>query len=189
MTEPSLNPRFAVYVGSFDPLTLGHQDLIERGAQVFDRLIVGIGINPEKKPLFSPDERLQLCSQVLQIYPNVEVKCFEGLAVNFVKECGAAVMLRGIRTLTDMEAEFRMTLANQALEPAIETVFLMAGEQYTHISSSLIKQVAKMGLPGDARHLEAFVPHEMVEPLLLKFHQDDFRYHFTEHEPDDSEFL
>ena len=105
-----LSPKHAVYVGSFDPLTLGHVDIIKRGAKVFEKLTVGIGINPDKEPLFSPEERVELTRQVLASLKNVEVACFEGLAVNFVKECGAVVMLRGVRTLTDIESEFTMSL-------------------------------------------------------------------------------
>jgi len=164
-----LNPRHAVYVGSFDPLTLGHVDIIRRGSGIFERLTVGIGINPEKKPLFSPDERLELSRQVLSSYANVDVECFVGLAVNFVRRCGAAVMLRGVRTLTDIEGEFTMSLANRALASEIETVFLMASEKYTHISSTLIKQIAQMGQHEAAEQLKSFVPPEIIHPLLDKF--------------------
>ncbi len=167
MTEP-LDSRFAVYVGSFDPLTLGHQDIIDRGARIFDRLTVGIGINPDKKSLFSSEERYSMANMVLSPLKNVEVKCFDGLAVEFVKSCNAAVMLRGVRTLTDIETEFTMSLANRALEPAIETVFLMANEKYSHISSTLIKQIASMGKDRAATHLKEFLPSEVIEPLLVK---------------------
>ena len=166
-----LNPRHAVYVGSFDPLTLGHQDIICRGAGVFERLTVGIGINPDKKPLLSPEQRLVLIQQVLAPLPNVEVRCFHGLAVEFARECGAAVMLRGFRTLTDIEAEFTMSLANRALAPEIETVFLMASDRYTHISSTLIKQVAQLGQKDSAQQLKAFVPEELIAPLLEQYHK------------------
>lgn len=161
-----LNPRHAVYVGSFDPLTLGHQDIIRRGAGIFERLTVGIGINPDKQPLLSADQRLAMTKQVLAPIENVSVRCFEGLAVNFVKDCGAAVMLRGVRTLTDIESEFTMSLANRALAPEIETVFLMASEKFTHISSTLIKQIAQMGQDETAEQLKAFVPTEVIQPLL-----------------------
>lgn len=164
-----LNPHHAVYVGSFDPLTLGHLDIIRRGAALFDKLTVGIGLNPDKQPLFTPDERESMCRQVLAPLKNVEVQCFEGLTVNFVRHCGAAVMLRGVRTLTDIELEFTMTLANRALDPAIETVFLMASEKYSHISSSLIKQIASLGKGNTAEQLKAFLPGEIISPLLTKF--------------------
>ena len=164
-----LNPRYAVYVGSFDPLTLGHLDIIRRGAALFEKLTVGIGINPEKNPLFSPAERELMVRQIVAPLKNVEVKCFEGLTVNFSRACGATVMLRGVRTLTDIETEFTMTLANRALDPALETVFLMASEKYSHISSSLIKQIASLGKGKTAEQLKAFLPLEIIEPLMAKF--------------------
>lgn len=165
----SLNPHHAVYVGSFDPPTLGHLDIVERGAVIYDKITVGIGINPDKRPLFSPEERQQQLELLVQNCPNVEVKCFQGLAVNFVKECGGGVMLRGLRTLTDVEAEFTMSLANRTLSGDIETVFLMASEKYTHISSSLIKQIAQLGGDVAEEKLRDFVPRQVVAPLIEKF--------------------
>lgn len=165
----SIDARHAVYAGSFDPLTLGHQDIVRRGARVFDRLTVAIGINPDKQPLFSAEERLEMARQVFSPIPNVDVICFEGLTVTFVRQCGAAVMLRGIRTLTDLETEFTMTLANRALDSQIETVFLMAGEKYAHVSSTLIKQIARMGGAATAKQLEQFLPAEIITPVLTKY--------------------
>lgn len=165
----NLSSHHAVYVGSFDPLTLGHVDIIRRAATIFDRLTVGIGINPDKRPLFSPDERLALTSQALTPFANVEVRCFEGLTVEFIRQCGAMVLVRGVRTLSDIEAEFTMTLANRALDPDIDTVFLMAAERYTHISSSLIKQIAQLGQGSMMEKLREFVPLEIVEPLVSKY--------------------
>ena len=164
-----LSPRHAVYVGSFDPLTLGHEDIIRRGAKLFDQLTVGIGINPDKMPLFSSDERVALCRKVLSDLPNVSVDCFEGLAVDFVKSCGAQIMLRGVRTLTDIETEFTMSLANRTLAPEIETVFLMSSDKYTHISSTLIKQIAQMGREDSAKKLSDFVPAAIIPRLLEKY--------------------
>ena len=164
-----LSPHHAVYAGSFDPLTLGHLDIIRRGSALFDHLTVGIGINPEKRPLFTPEERLATIQHVVAPLKNVAVQCFEGLTVNFVRSCNAAVMLRGVRTLTDIETEFTMTLANRALDPAIETVFLMASEKYSHISSSLIKQIAHLGGRNTADQLKSFLPSELIEQLLSKF--------------------
>jgi pantetheine-phosphate adenylyltransferase len=169
--EPALDPRRAVYVGSFDPLTLGHQDLIVRGSRLFEHLTVGIGINPDKAPLFTSEERLAMTRRVVDPLPNVEVRCFEGLAVEFTRDAGAGVLLRGLRTLTDVDAEFTMTLANRALDPEIETVFLMASERFSHISSTLIKQIAKMGTAGAGSQLREFVPEDVVEPLIAKFHR------------------
>ncbi len=164
-----LSPHHAVYVGSFDPLTLGHEDIIRRGSRIFDRLTVGIGINPEKQPLFSPEERLELIRSVLKPMPNVDVQCFEGLAVSFVRSCGAAIMLRGVRTLTDIDAEFTMSLTNRTLAPDIESVFLMSSERYTHISSTLIKQIAQMGQDDGWRQLKEFVPSAVIDPLTAKY--------------------
>ncbi|HSG72887.1 MAG TPA: pantetheine-phosphate adenylyltransferase [Planctomycetaceae bacterium] len=165
----NLSPRHAVYVGSFDPMTLGHEDLIKRGAKLFETLTVGIGVNPDKAPLFTSEERLSLNQEVLKSIPNVEVKCFEGLAVDFVKSCGAQIMLRGMRTLTDIETEFTMSLANRALAPEIETVFLMSSEKYTHISSSLIKQIAELGQDQSGSRLADFVPAAVIPRLIEKF--------------------
>ncbi|HCS52034.1 pantetheine-phosphate adenylyltransferase [Rubinisphaera sp.] len=164
-----LNPQHAVYVGSFDPMTLGHVDVVRRGARIFEQLTVGIGINPDKNPLFTSEERLELIQDILSDLDNVKVACFSGLAVDFVKQQQAAVMLRGMRTLSDIETEFTMTLANHALEPEIETVFLMASDRYSHISSSLIKQIAQMGRETAADKLEQFIPEQIIKPLLKKF--------------------
>jgi len=164
-----LETEHAIYVGSFDPMTLGHEDVIRRGARIYKRLSVGIGINPDKEPLFSSQQRLELMREILGDLDNVTVHCFTGLAVDFVKEKNAAVMLRGVRTLSDIESEFTMTLANRTLAPDIETVFLMANEQYSHISSSLIKQIAKMGRETGASKLKQFVPQQVIAPLLAKY--------------------
>lgn len=171
MTE-ELDPRHAVYVGSFDPLTLGHHDIITRGSRIFSKLTVGIGINPEKKPLFSPDERLSIITELVTGLHNVEVVCFEGLAVGFTRKCGAAVMLRGIRTLTDIDAEFTMSLANRAMATDIETVFLMANEKFSHISSTLIKQIAQMSETHPTEKLRAFIPEYFIAPMLKKYRDE-----------------
>ncbi len=164
-----LNPCHAVYVGSFDPLTLGHQDIIYRGARIFAHLTVGIGINPDKKPLFSSEDRLQMLQEIVEPLTNVKVECFHGLAVKFVKSREASVILRGVRTLTDIESEFTLSLSNRALEPNIETVFLMASEKYSHISSTLIRQIAAMGRDAAAEHLKEFLPAVVIAPLLSKY--------------------
>src|SRR5262249_18846921 len=148
--------RVAVYTGMFDPAHLGHLDIIERGSRLFDRIVVGVGTNPEKQPFLSLEERVLLLRKILKSYKNVEVRPFEGLAVRFVREIGARIMLRGLRTLSDHEYEFTMSLTNQALDSEIETVFLMAKETYSHISSTLIRQIATF--QGD---LDKFVPPEV----------------------------
>ena len=157
--------RIAVYTGSFDPITLGHLNVIERASRLVDKLIVGIGVNIEKQSLFSPEERVELVRRSVSHLKNVEVQSFSGLAVNFVRQCGASVLVRGVRSLGDTEAEFTMTLANRKLDPGIETVFLMADEQYSHVSSSLIKQIA--ALAGDDE-LSRFVPREVVTAIRRK---------------------
>jgi len=161
MRDRALNPRVAVYTGTFDPIHLGHLDVITRGSQLYDRLVVGVGINPDKSPLFTIEERVQLVEAVTREFGNVEVKPFTGLAVQFVRGLQAAVMLRGIRTTSDMENEFAMSLMNLNLDPGIETVFLMAKEEYSHVSSSLLRQIASLG--GD---LKKFLPAAVVQPLL-----------------------
>ncbi len=162
---PQSDSRVAVYTGSFDPITLGHLNVIQRGARLVDRLVVGIGVNAEKLSLFTPEERVDLVGQVTASLPNVEVRAFDGLAVHFVRRCGAHVMLRGVRPLTDIDAELTMMLANRQLDPDLETVFLMADPQYSHVSSSLIKQIAP--LAGDEA-LERFVPAVVAKALRRK---------------------
>jgi pantetheine-phosphate adenylyltransferase len=157
--------RIAVYTGSFDPITLGHLNVIERSSRLVDKLIVGIGVNIEKQSLFSPEERVELVRRSVLHLKNVEVQSFSGLAVSFVRQCGARVLVRGVRSLGDTEAEFTMTLANRKLDPGVETVFLMADEQYSHVSSSLIKQIA--ALAGD-EELARFVPSEIVPAIRRK---------------------
>ncbi len=160
--------RVAVYTGSFDPITLGHLNVIERSSRLVDQLIVGIGINIEKQALFTPEERLDLVRMCTARLGNVDVRSFSGLAVNFVRECGARVMLRGVRSLGDIEAEFTMTLANRKLDPSIETVFLMADDQFSHISSSLIKQIAALASDDE---LARFVPPEIVAAIRQNMKQ------------------
>jgi pantetheine-phosphate adenylyltransferase len=162
MTAPA-EPRIAVYPGVFDPVHLGHIEIIRRGSRLYDRLVVGVGINPEKESFFSLDERVELTRQIVTSYSNVEVLPFTGLAVRFVRDCGARVMLRGIRTLSDMEYEFTMSLMNLSQDPEIETVFLMAKEEYSHFSSSLIRQIATFG-----GNLDQFVPPEVKQALKAR---------------------
>jgi pantetheine-phosphate adenylyltransferase len=151
----------AVYTGVFDPVHLGHLDIIRRGARIVDRLVVAVGENPEKTPLFNQEERVELIHTVTANLPNVEVRPLSGLAVSFVRGIGARLMLRGIRTTSDMEYEFDMSLTNLALDPEIETVFLMANARFTHISGTLLRQIASFG--GD---LSRFVPPEIQQALL-----------------------
>jgi pantetheine-phosphate adenylyltransferase len=135
----------AVYPGSFDPLTNGHVDIIARGARLFDRIIVAILVNAEKEPLFSMDERVDIARAVFTPHANVEVDTFNGLLVDYVERRQAQVIVRGLRAVSDFEFEFQMALMNQRLKPQIETVFMMPAEQYTYISSRLIKEVFSLG--------------------------------------------
>ena len=163
---PNSDPfRTAVFTGTFDPMTLGHLDVIGRGCKLFDHLVVGIGVNPNKQSLFNIEERVELARQVVAPFDNVTVEPIEELTVQFVRRIGARVILRGVRTLSDMEYEFSMSLTNNRLDPTIETVFLMADGEYSHLSSSLIKQVAKFG--GESA-LRPFVPALMIAPILAK---------------------
>jgi pantetheine-phosphate adenylyltransferase len=155
----------AVYTGSFDPITLGHLSVIERSSRLVERLIIGVGINTGKTQLFSPEERAGLVLKATAHLPNVEVEAFSGLAVDFVRECGARVMIRGVRPLTDIAAEFTMMMANRELDPEVETIFLMADEQYTHVSSSLIKEITPL---SSDNKLARFVPRTIIPELRAK---------------------
>ena len=163
MPDSTLNPRVAVYTGTFDPVHNGHLEVIRRGSHLYETLIVGVGINPDKKTMFTLDERVKLLQAVTADLPNVRVTGFDGLAVRFVRGAGARIMLRGLRTLSDMEYEFTMSLMNLNLDPEIETVFLMATEEYSHVSSSLLRQIAVLG--GD---LSKFLPPPARAALTAK---------------------
>ena len=160
--------RRAVYTGSFDPITLGHLNVIERSSRLVDELIVGVGINIEKHSLFTPEERVDLITRTTKHITNIRVVLFTGLAVKFVRDCDSRVIIRGVRSLSDMEVEFTMTLANRKLDPGIETVFLMADDEFSHVSSSLIKQITP--LAGD-EELARFVPSEILPDLRAKFQE------------------
>ena len=155
----------AAYTGSFDPITLGHLNVIERSARFVNRLVIGIGVNSEKQGLFSPQERQDLVERVTAKLPNIEVRQFEGLAVDFVKACGAKVMIRGVRPLTDIAAEFTMMMANRQLNEELETVFLMADGEFSHVSSTLIKQIAPL---ANDEQLARFVPLSIIPDLRRK---------------------
>jgi pantetheine-phosphate adenylyltransferase len=154
----------AIYPGSFDPITNGHLDVIERGSKMFSRMIVAILGNDEKEPLFSVEERMEMLREVLVRYPNVEVDHFEGLLVDYAAARGATVLLRGIRAISDYEKELQMALMNRRLRPEIETLFLMAGEAYSFISSRLVKEV--IGLGGN---IAGLVPPTVEARLRKRF--------------------
>jgi pantetheine-phosphate adenylyltransferase len=150
----------AVYPGTFDPLTNGHVDIIERGARLFDRIIVAILVNAEKAPLFSMAERVDIARKVFKDHANVEVDTFDGLLVDYVAKRQANVLVRGLRAVSDFEYEFQMALMNRRLNSTIETVFMMPAEQYSYISSRLIKEVFALG-----GRVHGLVP-ELVETRL-----------------------
>jgi pantetheine-phosphate adenylyltransferase len=135
----------AIYPGTFDPLTNGHVDIIQRGSRLFDRIIVGILLNVEKSPLFTVSERVELAEEVFRPYPNVEVDTFDGLLVEYARRKKAGVIVRGLRAISDFEYEMQMALMNRHLNPEVETVFMMPAEPYTYVSSRLVKEVVALG--------------------------------------------
>jgi pantetheine-phosphate adenylyltransferase len=154
----------AIYPGSFDPLTNGHVDIIERGARMFDLIVVAILVNAEKAPLFTMQERVEIAREVFKDRPNVEVDTFRGLLVDYVTRRHAHVIVRGLRAVSDFEAEFQMALMNRRLEPRIETVFMMPAEQYSYISSRLIKEVFSLG-----GRVSGLVPETVERRLREKY--------------------
>lgn len=162
MTEPR-SSRIAIYPGSFDPLTSGHVDIIERGARIFDSIVVAILANVEKQPLFSESERVQIIRDVFKDQPNVQVDTFNGLLVDYAQRKKASVIVRGLRAISDFEYEFQMALMNRHLAPGLETVFMMPAEQYTYISSRLIKEVFMLN--GE---IDGLVPKIVEERLRAK---------------------
>jgi pantetheine-phosphate adenylyltransferase len=159
-----MTERLAIYPGSFDPVTNGHLDIIERGLKLFDRIIVAVLINPAKRPLFTVEERLELLRQSLAHLPNVEVNTSEGLLVDYAVQMKAGAILRGMRAVSDFEHEFQMALMNRRLNRKIETVFLMTGLRWIFTSSSIIKEAASFG--GQIKEL---VPEVVYEKLKEKF--------------------
>lgn len=154
----------AIYPGSFDPITNGHLDLIGRAARLADRLVVGVLLNSNKSPLYSVEERVEMVNESVRSFPNVEVRHFDGLLVEFAEREGARIIVRGIRAVSDYEFELQMALMNRRLKPHLETVFLMAGEQYSFLSSRIIKEVARLG--GD---ISGMVPPHVGDRLKQRF--------------------
>lgn len=160
-----LSPRIAVYPGSFDPITLGHQDVVRRASRLFDRLIVGVGVNVEKRLMFDPEERMELIRGATADLKNIEIRTFDGLAVGFVRRCGASIMIRGIRPITDIPAELTMMMANRHLAPDIETMFMLADGELAHVSSSIIKQIAAL---AGTEELAKFLPKNVIPAVRAK---------------------
>jgi pantetheine-phosphate adenylyltransferase len=155
--------KVGVFPGTFDPITLGHLDIIERGRKLFDRLIVAIGVNPEKEHLFPLEERLSLIQQLIKPFDNVTVETYSGLTVQFVQKHSAAAILRGLRNLTDLDYEFRVALTNRKVA-GVETVFIMTREEFGFTSSSLIKQIVTLG--GDPYQLKELLPAPVIKRLI-----------------------
>jgi len=145
------NGRLAIFPGSFDPLTNGHVDIVLRSTQLFERVLIAVLVNQDKQPLFNATERATIIREVFREYPNVEVDTFEGLLVDYARQRRASAIVRGLRAVSDFEYEFQMALMNRHLEPTLETVFMMPAEQYTYLSSRLIKEVFRLG--GEVRGL------------------------------------
>ena len=166
------HPTRAVFPGQFDPITNGHLDVIRRGVALFGELIVGVGTNPEKRDLFTLDERVEIIDALLKDIPGASVQKYDGLTVDFVRQVGATAILRGIRDASDLRYEFQLALANRAVG-GVETVFIMTGEQFALTSSSLIRQVVSLGC--DLRKLAAVLPQLVIDRLNEKHRRGALR--------------
>ena len=156
--------RRAIYPGSFDPITKGHIDVIQRAAKLFDEVIVAVAFNDQKMSLFTPDERAVMIEEVVNGASNIRVVRFNGLLVEFAREEQAVAVVRGLRAVSDFEFEFQMALMNRKLEPTIETVFLTPREEYTYLSSRIVKEIARLG-----GNVDAFVPASVAKALAERF--------------------
>ena len=156
--------RRAIYPGSFDPITAGHLDVIHRAARLFDEVIVAVAHNDQKKSMFTAEERMDLIRENTASVGNIRVASFDGLLVEFARRENAAAVVRGLRAVSDFEFEFQMALMNRKLEPAIETIFLTPREEYTYLSSRIVKEIARLG-----GNVEAFVPPSVARALREKF--------------------
>ncbi len=153
----------AMYPGTFDPITLGHEDLVRRACRLFDKVVVAVAANPGKEPMFSPEERVELARSVLSDMPKVEVCGYQGLTVDFARDNNLQVIVRGLRAISDFEYEFQLANMNRHLTDDVETAFLTPTETYTYISSSLVREVASMG--GD---ISEFVSPDVKEALMVR---------------------
>ena len=158
--------RTVIYPGSFDPLTNGHLDVVQRAAKLFDRVVVAVAKSESKSPLFTLEERLSLVKVAVQSLPNVEADTFDGLLVNYVEQRGAQAVVRGLRAVSDFEFEFQLALMNRKLSPTLETVFLMPREELTYISSRIVKEIARLG-----GNIDLFVPPNVARRLRERLKQ------------------
>ncbi|MBI5047384.1 MAG: pantetheine-phosphate adenylyltransferase [Deltaproteobacteria bacterium] len=156
--------RIAVYPGTFDPITNGHLDVIERGLKLFDGLIVAIAESPVKEPLFTVDERIKMVKDAARKYKNIKVESFDCLLIDYVRKKKANIILRGLRVISDFEYEFQMALTNRKLAPDIETAFMMTAEGYSYLSSRFIKEIARLG-----GRFDCFVPPNVAKMVKEKF--------------------
>ncbi len=154
----------AIYAGTFDPLTLGHVDLIERAAHIFDELTLAVALHSRKDTLFTLEERLDMAREVVRDFKNVEVESFEGLLVDYARKKGVHVIVRGLRAFSDFEFEFQMALTNRRMAPDIETIFLMPKQDYSYVSSSSVREIAQLG-----GNTDTFVPLAVYEMLQKRF--------------------
>ena len=157
----------AIYPGSFDPVTNGHLDIIERTAEIFDKVIVAILVNSNKTPTFSIEEKIEMLKKSTAHIKNVEIEFFDGLLVNFVKKKGAKVIVKGLRAISDFEYEFQMAMLNKSVAPDIETLFMMTSNKYSYLSSSIVKELGRLGAS-----LEDLVPQAIMNNVIEKLRKD-----------------
>ena len=155
--------KIAIYPGSFDPVTNGHVDILERAAAVFDKVIVAVSINSQKVPLFSIEERVELAKSIFSKFDNVEVATFTGLLAEYAKTVGAKTIIKGLRAVSDFEYEFQMAHMNKKINPDVETMFMMSNQKYSYLSSSIVKEVGKLG--GDLTDL---VPEQIIDEIYMR---------------------
>ena len=161
-----MSKRIAVYPGTFDPLTSGHEDLVRRASKLFERIIIGVAESRSKRPLFTLGERVEIAREVLSSYPNVEIYGFDCLLMDFMRQHGASVIIRGLRAVSDFEYEFQMAGMNRNLYPDVETVFLTPSDQYMFVSATMVREIATLG--GD---VSKFVPAQVQKRLAVKIQQ------------------
>lgn len=157
----------AIYPGSFDPVTNGHLDIIERTAKIFDKVVVAILVNSSKTPTFTTEEKIEMLKKSTAHIPNVEIEFFDGLLVNFVRKKGARVIVKGLRAISDFEYEFQMAMLNKSVDPEIETLFMMTSNKYSYLSSSIVKELGRLGAS-----LEDLVPEVIMNKIIEKLRKE-----------------